>query len=168
MKKLPLMIVALSIAVTSCQKSTTQQSVSLTASSKVIAPGETVTIKANIVGANTISWMVSPVAHANGIYSISTETTNYYQFDTAGIYTIAVNTRNLPFDTIHHCDPDDFPGHHLPDSLWNHHVGDMWHDHDGDFGGGGCNGHGGHGGHGGFGCHLGQDSASVVITVRNP
>lgn len=167
MKKMSVLVVALAIAATSCQKTATQPSVSLEASSKVVAPGETVTIKANVVGANTLNWTVNPVANTNGVYSISTETTNYYTFDAPGTYTVAVSVRNLPFDTIHHCNHLDHAGHHIPDSLWNHHVGEVWHDHDGDHDGGGCMG-GSHGNHGGHGCHFGQDSTNVVITVRNP
>ena len=167
MKKIPLIIAALAITVVSCQKMPTSQSVSLNASSKIVSPGETVAVTAQVAGANTLNWTVSPTTSVSSVYAITTETTNYLTFNEPGIYTVAVNTRNLPLDSIHLCNHFDHDGHHVPDSLWNHHVGELWHAHDGDnCHGGGC----GHPRHvyGGHGCHLGQDSATIVITVRNP
>jgi hypothetical protein len=149
MKKSILFIAAIGLLV-ACQKANNEDAITLSASSTSVTPGETVTVTATTSTANTLRWSVNPAANANGVYTVTTEKTNYYTFAAPGTYTIGVRARNLKLDSTYKCNPLDSLRHHVPDSIWNHRIGEMWQQH----------------GHDKGGCKNGQDLASVVVTVK--
>jgi hypothetical protein len=154
MRKLSLVaagVVVTALSITACQKSATDSAgtTSLTASATTVSVGQRVTVSANTSG-NVVSWTVTPPTATSQVYSISTEKTNYFSFSQPGEYRIGVRARSMGLDSVHHCDHSDSIGHHVPDSIWNHHVDSLYHQH------------GFH--HGG--CHDGVDSASIIISVR--
>lgn len=133
-----------------CNKSANNaNAVSLSASTTEATVGQTVTVTAS-TSSNSLSWTVTPSSSASKTYSVTTEKTNYITFSQAGTYTVGVRARDLQLDSVHHCDHADSTGHHLQDSVWNHHIDSLWITH---------------GFHQG-GCKNGQDSASVRITVK--
>ena len=150
MKKAFFSSLVLAAALVACNKSTnTDSSVSLTASSIQVAVGQTVAVTAS-TNVNALSWSATPAATATGTYTVTTEKTNYYSFSQPGDYVIGVRARGLDLDSVHICNHADSIGHHLPDSLWNHHIDSMWHVR----------------GHDRGQCKNGEDSASVVIQVK--
>lgn len=149
MKKTVIAAFAAACVVAACQKQDSS-SISLSASATTVAPGQVVSVTANTSSANALSWSANPAATASGTYSITTEKTNYYTFSATGTYTIGVRARHLELDSVHHCDHLDSIGHHVEDSAWNHHIGELWHER----------------GHDRGGCRNGVDSASVTITVK--
>lgn len=138
-------------SIIACQKASTDSNgtTTLTASSTSVSVGQKVTVLTNTTG-NVVSWTVTPPSAVTQVYSISTEKTNYFTFSQPGDYRIGVRTRGMELDSMHHCNPLDSIGHHIPDSIWNHHVDSLFHQH------------GFH--HGG--CRDGVDSASIIITVH--
>ena len=133
-----------------CNKSNSDSnSISLTASTTTATVGQTVAVTAS-TNVNTLSWSATPAASATAAYGVSTEKTNYFTFSQPGSYVIGVRARGLDLDSIHICNHADSIGHHIPDSLWNHHIDSIWHVR----------------GHDRGQCKNGQDSASVVIQVK--
>jgi hypothetical protein len=133
-----------------CNKSNSDSSsISLAASATQVAVGQTVSVTAS-TNVNTLSWSATPAATATATYGVTTEKTNYFSFSQPGTYVIGVRARGLDLDSVHVCNHNDSIGHHLPDSLWNHHIDSMWHIR----------------GHDRGECKKGQDSASVVIQVK--
>lgn len=149
MKKYMFVLSAATLFAVACQKASTEDAIALTASSTEVSTGQTVSVTASTNNANALRWTVTPPTNAKGIYTVTTEKTNYYTFTTAGTYTIGVRARRLPLDSIHTCHPLDSLGHHYGDSVWNHHIGTMWQQ----------------AGHDRGGCQKGQDSAAITIKV---
>jgi len=133
-----------------CNKSNSNtSSISLAASTTTAAVGQTISVTAS-TNVNTLSWSATPAATAAATYGVTTEKTNYFTFSQPGNYVIGVRARGLDLDSVHICNHADSIGHHLPDSLWNHHIDSMWHVR----------------GHDRGQCKNGEDSASVVIQVK--
>lgn len=150
MKKLFFSSVLATIILFACNKSNTDNdAITLTASTTEAAVGQTVSVTAS-TNVNSLSWSATPAASTIKTYSVTTEKTNYFTFSQPGDYVIGVRARHLALDSIHKCNPADSVRHHVPDSLWNHHIDSLWH----------VKGH-----HRG-GCRKGQDSASVIIKVK--
>ncbi len=134
----------------SCNKSNTDaNTINLTASATPVAVGQTVSVTAS-TNINTLSWSATPAATASAAYVVTTEKTNYFSFSSPGSYVIGVRARGLNLDSVHICNHADSTGHHLQDSIWNHHVDSLWHSS----------------GHDRGQCKNGQDSASVIIQVK--
>ena len=149
MKKAALSAALPLLVMLACNKSNSTDAISLTASATEVSVGQTVSVTAN-TSTNALSWSVNPAATARATYTVSTEKTNYFTFSQAGEYVIGVRARGLALDSVHVCNHADSAGHHFQDSVWNYHIDSVWH---------------GHGNHLG-GCKKGQDSASVIITVK--
>jgi hypothetical protein len=150
MKKMMLSLIVAASLLYACNKSASDSTtVSLTASATEVAAGQTITVTAN-TRTNALSWSVTPANTASKAYAVTTEKTNYISFSQPGVYTVGVRARNLSLDSMHHCNHGDSTGHHVQDSVWNHHIDSLW------------VGHGFHRG----GCKNGQDSASLRITVK--
>ncbi len=149
MKKLFLIFVSAAGILSACQKSSSLNSVSLSASTTTASVGQTVVVTASTTE-NSIDWSVTPATGSVQTYDVTTEKINYYTFTQAGVYTVGVRVRHLDLDSVHTCNHADSTGHHLQDSVWNHHIDSLWH---------------GRGLHHGD-CHLGQDSASITIKVN--
>jgi hypothetical protein len=133
-----------------CNKSNSDSSsISLAASATQVAVGQTVSITAS-TNVNTLSWSATPAATTTATYGVTTEKTNYFSFSQPGTYVIGVRARGLDLDSVHACNHNDSIGHHLPDSLWNHHIDSMWHVR----------------GHDRGECKKGHDSASVIIQFK--
>ena len=148
MKK-PLLLLSAATILFACNKASSPDAVSLTASATQVAVGQTVSVTAS-TNVNTLSWSATPAATATGTYGVTTEKTNYYSFSNAGTYVIGVRARGLDLDSVHICNHADSIGHHVPDSIWNHRVDSIWHLR----------------GHDKGQCKNGQDSASIVIQVK--
>jgi len=150
MKKTIFSLIAASAFLYACNKSANNaNAVTLTASTTAATVGQTVTVTAN-TSTNSLSWTVTPANTASKAYAVTTEKTNYITFSQPGTYTVGVRARDLQLDSVHQCNHSDSTGHHVQDSLWNHHIDSLWITH---------------GFHKG-GCKDGQDSASLRITVK--
>lgn len=150
MKKMMLSLVITTSLLYACNKSASNaNAVSLSASTTEAVVGQTITVTAS-TSSNSLSWTVTPSTAARTAYAVTTEKTNYISFTQPGTYTVGVRTRDLQLDSMHHCNHSDSTGHHVQDSIWNHHIDSMWVTH---------------GFHKG-GCKNGQDSASLRITVK--
>ena len=150
MKKMMLSFLTAASMLYACNKSAADSNVvSLTASTTEAAVGQTITVTAN-TRTNALSWSVTPAGTASAAYAVTTEKTNYISFSQPGTYTVGVRARDLTLDSMHHCNYSDSTGHHVQDSVWNHHVDSLWVTR---------------GFHRG-GCKNGQDSASLRITVK--
>ncbi len=150
MKKMMLCLLVAAPLLYACNKSASDSTaVSLSASTTEAAVGQTITVTAN-TRTNALSWSVTPANAASVAYAVTTEKTNYISFSKPGVYTVGVRTRDLSLDSMHHCNHGDSTGHHVQDSVWNHHIDSLWVNH---------------GFHRG-GCKNGQDSASLRITVK--
>jgi len=126
-----------------------QDAITLTVSTTDAVVGQTVTVTAT-TAANTVSWSATPASSTDKAYSVSTEKTNYFTFSKPGEYVVGVRAGSLHLDSVHLCNHADSIGHHIPDSLWNHHIDSIWHAE----------------GHHLRNCQKGQDSASVIIKVK--
>ena len=150
MKKAIISASAALLVLVACNKSnSTGATISLTASTTTASVGQTVSVTAS-TSTNALSWSATPAATATAAYSVTTEKTNYFTFSQPGEYVVGVRARGLDLDSVHVCNHADSIGHHFQDSVWNHHIDSLWH---------------GHGNHLGS-CKKGQDSASVIITVK--
>lgn len=150
MKKALFCLMISTATLVACNKSNSStSSISLTASTTTATVGQTVSVTAS-TNVNTLSWSATPASTAAATYAVTTEKTNYFTFSQPGTYTIGVRARGLDLDSIHICNHADSIDHHIPDSLWNHHIDSIWHVR----------------GHDKGQCKNGQDSASVVIQVK--
>lgn len=101
MRKAAFMIVvtAAALLVTACSKSSNGlSSVYLTPSAATVTAGETVAVTL-ISNTNASQWTVSPSLNSKATYGITTSKVNYFTFTKSGVYTIAVNTRNVVYDS---------------------------------------------------------------------
>ena len=151
MKKAIFSLFSAIVLLYACNKSASNgTAITLTTSSTEITAGQTITVTAN-TSSNSLSWTVNPAAASSKAYAVTTEKTNYITFYQPGSYTVGVRARTLQLDSVHHCNfADSTGGHHVQDSVWNHHIDSLWISH---------------GFHTG-GCKNGQDSASIRITVK--
>ena len=122
----------------SCQKNNDgASSVTLTPSTTTAQVGQTVTVAVNS-SANASSWTVTPATSVTKTYGITTSKINSFTFNQAGVYRVAVTTKNISCDSISGA---------AVNAAWNSAQAQA------------------QGGRGN--CDHGTDSASVAITVTD-
>src|SRR5689334_12177579 len=81
-----------------CQKSNSASQISLTPSATEVSVGEQLSVALS-TSANASSWTVTPSASATKKYALTTSKVNYFSFSQPGIYTIAVSTKTVAYDS---------------------------------------------------------------------
>jgi hypothetical protein len=99
------------LSLVACKKTndSAPSQISLTPSTTTATVGETVSVTLSS-NANASKWTVTP-ATATKAYAVTTSKVNYFTFNEPGVYTVAVSSRAIAFDST---------GNQSLDSSWNH------------------------------------------------
>lgn len=81
-----------------CTKSNEDSQISLAASATQVVVGQQASVSLT-TNANLSNWTVTPAAAVNKTFELTTSKINYFTFTQPGVYTIAVSTKNVAYDS---------------------------------------------------------------------